>query len=794
MDDFTGPGQAAIGQITNVLNNEAQNDRAKIYLQAQQRQNMEKNFEVKSTLANHLMATDPNRALELFNDGLRGFGVSVTMDQFHPAMKGFEVVADLMRKNDVQGAQLTLKSLKDRGMLTNLNDAKQALELEQNLRQQQSQQQADTFLRLQHPDIDRAQQTVNAMRGYRQGTVDQTELFRLYGTTDMTAIENKAAQDEAIVQGFEDHANLRQTVQTAFMNNPGLAEDVTKTSLLNMADPEKQRTARISQLLLNPDRTDREEHELNSLALLSNKPQLIDSLGLKNATTEKIRLNRDLEDTGERLGNLQEVRGVLDQAAGAVASIDPKESGLPDGSKPMDEKAAANYARLMTIRLGEGQKFLQDNGNRLQALDQSILSTQQQLDGISKQIVGAPANRKDLLAQQHTELTKSLEASQAMKRLIAVNNPYQLAAQESAVATATDPEEKKQATLTLKQMQQQRTDDLQTVQDESLRLQRRQRLLQGHLSKADRDEDVERRLNQATDAATNAISKGIGRTEAVRNAMSIYGVKAADLNKQIDSVFSDNETQAKTEFSLLPDSMQTSQNAARIGKKWKVSPDKVLEGIKRPNTPLVQIGQEKAEAKTVGEGFGKQYSAIQEADLNSSNQLSKLDRMEQLLSGVQTGALTPAITQVQAIAQSFGLEVDKSLPAKQAMEALTNEIALTLRNPSGGAGMPGALSDKDREFLQSMTPSLSKTPEGNRMIIDTARKLAQRNRDVGKLARAYRKAHGQFDEGFFEQLQTFSDAHPLFKQPDLSQYQEIRTTKDGRRLGRKADGTIEEIR
>jgi hypothetical protein len=148
--------------------------------------------------------------------------------------------------------------------------------------------------------------------------------------------------------------------------------------------------------------------------------------------------------------------------------------------------------------------------------------------------------------------------------------------------------------------------------------------------------------------------------------------------------------------------------------------------------------------------------------MESQSKLARLDRMEQLLQGVQTGKLTPTMTQIAAVADSLGVSIDKTLPAKQAMEALSNEVALTLRNPSGGAGMPGALSDKDREFLVSMTPGLAKTPEGNQLIIDTARKLAKRSQDVAKMARAYRKQHGHFDEGFLDELQDFADKNPLF--------------------------------
>lgn len=193
----------------------------------------------------------------------------------------------------------------------------------------------------------------------------------------------------------------------------------------------------------------------------------------------------------------------------------------------------------------------------------------------------------------------------------------------------------------------------------------------------------------------------------------------------------------------------------------KLQPKKALVENK-----IVQT-QEKEEAKQVGGGFGKQYITLQESDMASRSKLSKYDRMGQLLQQINTGKVEPTKTSIQAFADSLGISVDKSLPAKQAFEALSNEIALTLRNPAGGAGMPGALSDKDREFLQGMTPNLSKTPEGNRMIIETARKLAQRDMEVAKMAREYRKKRGQFDEGFFDELDKYSQAHPLFQEKSV---------------------------
>jgi hypothetical protein len=189
-----------------------------------------------------------------------------------------------------------------------------------------------------------------------------------------------------------------------------------------------------------------------------------------------------------------------------------------------------------------------------------------------------------------------------------------------------------------------------------------------------------------------------------------------------------------------------------------------LESRRPPGTNVtVQLPpQEKAENQEVGTGFGKAYIQMQEAGTSASGKINRLDRLSQLLEGVSTGKITPSTTQLAAYAQGFGISVDSKLDAKQAADALIKEMALQARNPSGGAGMPGALSDKDREFLVAMNPGLEKTPGGNRLIIETHKKLAQRDKEVARLARQYRQKNGQLDEGFYEELQQWSDANPLF--------------------------------
>jgi hypothetical protein len=45
-------------------------------------------------------------------------------------------------------------------------------------------------------------------------------------------------------------------------------------------------------------------------------------------------------------------------------------------------------------------------------------------------------------------------------------------------------------------------------------------------------------------------------------------------------------------------------------------------------------------------------------------------------------------------------------------------------------------------------------------------KLAERERDVAKMARSYKKRTGKFDDGFYEELADWSQKNPLFNDAD----------------------------
>jgi hypothetical protein len=203
--------------------------------------------------------------------------------------------------------------------------------------------------------------------------------------------------------------------------------------------------------------------------------------------------------------------------------------------------------------------------------------------------------------------------------------------------------------------------------------------------------------------------------------------------------------------------------------------DRMTAAQNRPGFPTPSIGYgktskqdaaaaaEKKYAEAVGGDMAETRKNIMSAGFAAPSNIAKYQQLGKLLEDVDGGTLTAAGTQIASTMNSLGIKIDKNLPNKEAAASLGNQIALELRNPAGGAGMPGALSDSDRKFLVSMTPNAGQTAQGRKMIVESYVALQKRNQQVATFARNYEKKYGQLDNGFFEQMQAWSNANPMFR-------------------------------
>lgn len=207
-------------------------------------------------------------------------------------------------------------------------------------------------------------------------------------------------------------------------------------------------------------------------------------------------------------------------------------------------------------------------------------------------------------------------------------------------------------------------------------------------------------------------------------------------------------------------------------------------GTRAPKGTTVHIDQrqESAFQKKYGEISAQTFDDIQKGAIAAGQRLQSLSAIQALLTDVKTDATTPIGMQIAGYAKGIGLNLDANLPRKQAADAIANAMALESRSTEGGAGMPGAMSDKDREFLRAMNPNVSQTPEGRALIIEIQRRRALRTQQVARLAREYVAKHHKF-EGFEQHAEAHFAGKDLFA--DLAARQA--TQQNG---GRSASGRI----
>lgn len=195
----------------------------------------------------------------------------------------------------------------------------------------------------------------------------------------------------------------------------------------------------------------------------------------------------------------------------------------------------------------------------------------------------------------------------------------------------------------------------------------------------------------------------------------------------------------------------------------------LISGKLYPNAPAPKEGTtvnvsnklETEEAKAIGKARGEIYKNISEANANALTSNATLDEMEQYLEKVETGKLTPLATDIAQWGQSLGIKIDPKWNSAQALDAVSKKFALTFRNPAGGSGMPGNFSDQDRKYLEQIAPSLGKSAEANKMIIDAMRKINQRKLETQQLADEFYEKNGTL-KGFTKYMQDYAKAHPLF--------------------------------
>lgn len=170
-----------------------------------------------------------------------------------------------------------------------------------------------------------------------------------------------------------------------------------------------------------------------------------------------------------------------------------------------------------------------------------------------------------------------------------------------------------------------------------------------------------------------------------------------------------------------------------------------------------------------GELVIKDHQTAQQAAQNARSGMANLDRLGTLLEQVNTNKFQGSTQQLKASAKAMGVDLDAmgigdNVGVAQAAQALSQQMALQLRDPSAGGGMPGAMSDADRQFLTQMVPSITNDPNANKLMIEWQKKVHQRTIDVGKIINDYVRSPEYLKDpaGVYAKVREYAEKNPLF--------------------------------
>jgi hypothetical protein len=169
--------------------------------------------------------------------------------------------------------------------------------------------------------------------------------------------------------------------------------------------------------------------------------------------------------------------------------------------------------------------------------------------------------------------------------------------------------------------------------------------------------------------------------------------------------------------------------------------------------------QEGAYDKGLGEWLAKTYTGVQDAAASASDQLANLGRMEVLLQdpNFRSGTGTDAIVSMQKLVEALGGN-PADVGSIEAFRAASTQAVMAQLGGSLGAGF----SNADRDFIMGMTANLDNSIQGNRMIIEAQKRIAQRKIELGRLADEYIAKNGRLDQNWPQTMRTYAETYPLF--------------------------------
>lgn len=192
---------------------------------------------------------------------------------------------------------------------------------------------------------------------------------------------------------------------------------------------------------------------------------------------------------------------------------------------------------------------------------------------------------------------------------------------------------------------------------------------------------------------------------------------------------------------------------------------------------------EKEQDKVIGKELGEYPKKFYEITAKSGNKLKKIQTMNSLLEGIQTGTLSVADKKLGQMLSSLGIKWNGT-NVLEAADAIANELALQARSTADDGGLPGATSDKDIDFLLSMNPSIVMTPEGRTNLERIVREdYTFKKSRFDRMNDIMRKNGGRLPTSFYQEISDYEGSNllPAPAQQPPSGNRRFRYTMNGER-------------
>lgn len=195
----------------------------------------------------------------------------------------------------------------------------------------------------------------------------------------------------------------------------------------------------------------------------------------------------------------------------------------------------------------------------------------------------------------------------------------------------------------------------------------------------------------------------------------------------------------------------------------KASYDAILASTGRPGVEVNLPGKGVPMMEALGQTTAGQIQDWRKAGVDAAGFSSQISDLKSLLdSGVQTGFGQEFKNNAAKLARTVGLDVDiANLGGAEAFQSISNQLVVPRVKQLGAKP-----TDKDLEFIVDQFPTLSNTPEGNKLILDVLELSAKRDQARSEFATDWVRKNAQTDPyglNFESDYREWAANNPLFK-------------------------------